>query len=135
MVGRVDLCRAPEVVVVSTASAGDAGDVDRNLRYLRAALADSLARGEAPYASHGLYTQPGVLDDTIPQEREKGIAAGFEWGKRASVRAVYGDLGITDGMRRGIEQALLLGQRVELRSVPDWGDTVEADAPPTGDVE
>lgn len=32
-----------------------AGDVERNLRYLRAAMADCLARGEAPFASHGLY--------------------------------------------------------------------------------
>lgn len=40
-----------------------AGDVDRNLEYLRAAMRDCLKRGEAPFASHALYTQPGVLDD------------------------------------------------------------------------
>lgn len=37
-----------------------AGDVVRNLRYLRACMRDCLRRGEAPYASHALYTQPGV---------------------------------------------------------------------------
>lgn len=44
-----------------------AGDVDANLTYLRACLRDCLLRGEAPFASHGLYAQPGVLDDAIPQ--------------------------------------------------------------------
>ena len=43
-----------------------AGDVDRNLRYARAAMRDCLLRGESPYASHLLYTQPGVLNDDIP---------------------------------------------------------------------
>ena len=40
-----------------------AGDVETNLRNARAAMRDCLLRGEAPYASHLLYTQPGVLDD------------------------------------------------------------------------
>lgn len=31
-----------------------AGDVNLNLRYLRAAMADCLRLGESPYASHGL---------------------------------------------------------------------------------
>lgn len=41
-----------------------AGDIERNMRYLRACLADCLRRGEAPFASHAIYTQPGVLDDS-----------------------------------------------------------------------
>jgi hypothetical protein len=49
-----------------------AGDVTRNLEYARAAMADCLARGEAPFASHALYTQIGVLDDTKPEERKLG---------------------------------------------------------------
>jgi hypothetical protein len=51
-----------------------AGDPDGNLAYARAALADSLARGEAPFASHLLY--PQVLDDMIPiSPRSTPIAA------------------------------------------------------------
>ena len=42
-----------------------AGDVKRNTAYARAALRDSLLRGEAPIASHLLYTQDGVLDDAL----------------------------------------------------------------------
>ena len=43
--------------------------------YARACVRDSLLRGEAPIASHLLYTQPGVLRDNVAGEREQGIAA------------------------------------------------------------
>jgi hypothetical protein len=80
-----------------------AGDVDRNLRYLRAAMRDCLLRGEAPYASHALYTQPGVLDDTIPRERDLGITAGVAWRDVADLTVFYVDLGWSAGMLRGFE--------------------------------
>jgi hypothetical protein len=54
-----------------------AGDVEANMRYARAAMRDSLMRGEAPFASHLLYTQEGVLLDSVPEERTLGIEAGF----------------------------------------------------------
>jgi hypothetical protein len=54
-----------------------AGDVERNVRYARACVRDSLLRGEAPIASHLLYTQPGVLNDDIEAERQHGIDAGL----------------------------------------------------------
>lgn len=82
-----------------------AGDVPRNLRYLRACMRDCLLRGEAPYASHALYTQPGVLDDGKPAERERGIKAGFEWRTVADATVVYSDLGMTTGMKYGIAAA------------------------------
>jgi hypothetical protein len=78
---------------------------DENLRYLRACMRDALDRGESPYASHGLYTQPGVLDDWDPGEREKGIQAGFEWRLVAQATIVYADRGVTPGMRAGIRKA------------------------------
>lgn len=99
-----------------------AGDVERNLAYLRACMKDSLSRSEAPYASHALYTQPGVLDDTVPEERENGILAGFAWGERAELAVVYRDRGISDGMRRGIARWERLGLTVEYRSLGGtWG--------------
>lgn len=89
-----------------------------NLRYLRACLADSLRRGEAPFASHGLYTQPGVLDDTDPAERAHGIAAGFAWRPPAHATVVYTDRGMSSGMRAGIEHAATLpGHAVEYRTL------------------
>ncbi len=98
-----------------------AGDVARNLRYLRAALADSLRRGEAPFASHAIYPQPGVLDDGKPEERAKGIAAGFAWAALARVRVFYVDLGWSGGMRVGHDEAIRLGQAIEYRTITGWG--------------
>lgn len=82
-----------------------AGDVEANLAYARACVADSLARGEAPIASHLLYTQPGILDDADPAERALGIAAGHAWIGVASKLVVYTDLGISPGMEAGIAAA------------------------------
>ncbi len=97
-----------------------AGDVERNLRYARAALRDSLHRGEAPLASHLLYTQPGVLLDADGTERQLGIEAGLAWGPAAELTAVYVDLGITEGMAQGIERATREGRPLEFRNVPGW---------------
>jgi hypothetical protein len=38
-----------------------AGEVEANVAYARACMRDSLGHGEAPIASHLLYTQPGIL--------------------------------------------------------------------------
>lgn len=75
-----------------------AGDVKRNIEYAKLCLKDSLNRGEAPFASHLLYTQ--VLNDEISEERELGIKAGFEWGNVADLRAFYIDYGISPGMKK-----------------------------------
>ena len=56
-----------------------AGDIERNIQYARMAVRDSLSRGEAPIASHLLYTQEGILKDEIPEERQWGIDAGLAW--------------------------------------------------------
>lgn len=82
-----------------------AGDIERNLRYARACMADCLRRGEAPFASHALYTQPGVLDDNDPAQRNLGIAAGFAWREMAEATVVYTDLGVSRGMIAGIKHA------------------------------
>lgn len=97
-----------------------AGDVERNLRYLRACMRDCLLRGEAPFASHGLYTQLGVLDDTVPSEREHGIHAGFAWRHVSEATVVYTDLGITQGMEYGIAHAVGGQRPVEYRTLPGW---------------
>jgi len=108
------------LVVIESPFAGDAPTRLRNIAYLRAAMRDCLMRGEAPFASHGLYTQIGVLDDDVPSERALGISAGFHWGAKADATVVYSDLGITEGMRAGIANAISLGRPVEYRSLPEW---------------
>ena len=77
----------------------------RNHRYALACMRDSLRRGEAPYASHVMFDRRGLLNDAAPDERVRGMQAGFLWGQAAAVRAVYCDRGITDGMRAGIASA------------------------------
>ena len=95
-------------------------DEQRNLEYLRACMHDCFLRGEAPFASHGLYTQPGVLDDNVPEERKLGIEAGLVWGEHAEYTVLYIDLGISTGMKYGIENANKKGRKVVIRSLPEW---------------
>lgn len=94
-----------------------AGDIDKNIEYARRCIADSLSRGEAPFASHLLYTQPGILNDNIPEERRLGIEAGLLWGEMAEKTVVYIDLGISKGMQYGIDKALQSGRKIEYRKI------------------
>jgi len=97
-----------------------AGDVDTNIKYAKACMRDSLGRGEAPFAMHLLYTQDGILNDDIPEERTWGIEAGFAWGKHASKTAVYTNLGITLGMELGIQKAEEVSREIEFREIDSW---------------
>lgn len=98
------------------------GDFIRNRRYAYLACKDCLRRGEAPYASHLFYTQ--FLDDTIPDSRTTGMQAGFAWASLAKVRVVYSDLGISSGMKAGLEEATKLGQTVLYRSIPSFSTSM-----------
>ena len=91
------------------------GDIERNTKYARLCMLDSLKRGEAPFLSHLLYTQ--VLDDGKQEERKLGMEAGFEWGKMAERVVVYEDYGISGGMREGIVRAESLNIPVEYRKL------------------
>ncbi len=97
-----------------------AGDIKTYEKYGRACMRDSLKRGEAPLASHLLYTQKGILDDNKPEERNQGIAAGFAWGSLAHKTVAYVDLGISEGMILGIKKALEEGKQVEFRRLESW---------------
>lgn len=94
-----------------------AGDIEANLTYLRRCMRDCLLRGEAPFASHGLYTQPGVLKDEVPEEHEHGIQAGFAWRSVAKKTVVYLDRGTSKGMEYGIKHAMDMGHVVEYRRI------------------
>lgn len=103
------------VILESPYAASTPEGVRANVEYARACLRDSLMRGESPIASHLLYTQPGVLDDTIPDERQGGIDAGLAWRKVAEASVVYTDRGISAGMQYGIQAAKDAGIRIEMR--------------------
>ena len=94
-----------------------AGNVARNLRYARAALRDCLFRGEAPFASHLLYTQDGILTDALEAERSLGISAGLWWARFAEATVVYDDFGVSGGMEIGIADAVLKNRPVEYRKL------------------
>lgn len=86
-----------------------AGDVEANTAYARACLLDSLRRGEAPFASHLLYTQ--VLDDLRPEDRNLGMDAGFAYLLRADLVAFYVDRGMSRGMLAALKAVKILPER------------------------
>lgn len=76
------------------------GDTRQNELYGNYCMLDSLARGEAPFASHLLYTR--MLDDNEQDQRVLGIACGLAWAERADLRVFYIDLGFTPGMEAAL---------------------------------
>lgn len=96
-----------------------AGDVAQNVAYAKRCMRDCLARGEAPIASHLLWTQPGLLRDHNPGERSLGIAAGLAWQEVADAVVFYTDLGMSGGMQAALLNAKRLGKPVEMRSIPE----------------
>lgn len=94
-----------------------AGDIEANVEYARRCVRDSLARGEAPIASHLLYTQPGILNDDVAEERQWGIDAGLAWRQVADASVVYTDRGVTLGMQYGIATAMKADVPVEYRQL------------------
>lgn len=89
----------------------------RHIEYAILCMRDSLSRGECPFASHLLYTHPGLLNDDVPEERARGIAAGLAWAQHADLTAVYDDYPISEGMRRGIQNALDAGRPIVYRYI------------------
>lgn len=107
-----------DLVIVESPFAGSTEEeLQENIKYARLAVRDSLLRGESPIASHLLYTQDGILDDNIPEERRMGIDAGLAWRVVASKSVVYTDRGISRGMKYGIDLATNQGIPIEYRSI------------------
>ena len=105
------------VILESPFAASNGKTVEENIQYARRCVRDSLSRGEAPIASHLLYTQEGILDDLIPEERQWGIDAGLSWKAVAEGSVVYTDYGITKGMEYGIAAAKAAGLTVDFRTL------------------
>lgn len=103
------------VVVESPWKATDAYTVEQHERYLEFALQDCFKRGEAPFASHGLYTR--VLNDDCLPERLQGVEAGLLWGKHCDFVAVYTDMGISGMMHEALKHWDKLGKRIERRII------------------
>lgn len=97
----------------------------RNITYARLAMHDCLTKGEAPYASHLLLTQPYILNDDIPEQRDLGINAGLEWGEKSTKTVLYNDLGESSGMKYGRLRAESSERPIEERKLPGWEKAYE----------
>lgn len=98
-----------------------AGESEKNRKYGRALVRWALANGYAPFASHLLYTQPGVLRDWVPDERELGIRAGLSYIPIVPVTLVGLDRGISPGMQAGLEaRAREGGEIIEVQLGGRW---------------
>ncbi len=107
-----------KVVVESPYNSKDLAIIERNTAYARACLHDCFLQGDAPFASHLLYTQPGILRDGVPEERALGIEAGLLWVQTAEATVVYTDFDITPGMQKGIDRATSENRPIEYRTLP-----------------
>lgn len=96
-----------------------AGDIEGNVAFAKRCIHDCLLRGEAPIASHLLFTQPGILKDHDPEERALGIAAGHAWFTVADAVVFYTDRGISAGMKQAqtILANLELSHKAEYRNL------------------
>ncbi len=103
------------VVLESPHRAKTQEELERKIQYAMKCMKDCFKRGEYPFVSHLLYAQQGILDDNDEDERKAGIEAGLAWASYADATVVYTDLGITEGMRIGIERAEKEKRLIEYR--------------------
>lgn len=68
------------------------------------------------------YTlKPGVLDDSKLEDRMMGIKAGLAWISCSDITVVYSDLGISPGMKMGMDEAKKAKRTIEIRTLgKDW---------------
>lgn len=103
------------------------GEISENRKYARAAMRDSLARGESPIAFHLLYTQPGILDNDVEHERTLGLEAGHRWISVSDAVIFYVDNGMSPGMILAEKMAKATGILTEERRIS--GATSESGKP------
>ena|SRR5882757_7178459 len=106
-----------KLVILESPYAGNLWQRWRNRCYARRCMRDSLMRGEAPIASHLLFTQKGILCDERPLERIIGIEAGLEWCRAAELMVIYTDRGLSGGVRAAIIEAAMHKLPVEYRAL------------------
>lgn len=60
-------------VIIESPYFGDAQQIIKNENYARAAAITCIQNGQIPFASHILYTQKGILDDTKSSQRRLAL--------------------------------------------------------------
>lgn len=116
------------VVIESPLNAPTREGIEENKAYAKRAFCDCVSRGEAPYASHLLFDQPGLLDDLVLRDRNLGINLGLEWGRLAHKVVVYADRGVSKGMQLGMDFYRHHGLPIEFRYLDCDIDAVKENA-------
>lgn len=111
----------PRIVsVVTPCLRGEGETRDRNASYAQAAASDVIALGEVPLSVELFYSTVGS-SPTDPSARAMMIEARQELTDTAAEAiVVYSDLGLDDGMRSQIADAVLSDKPVEYRTLPGW---------------
>lgn len=86
------------------------GDVERNKRIAEELCLAVCRAGGAPLAPHILYTR--FLDDSIPEERDMGIACGVAWLARSDLVLSWEVAGVSEGMQRELKVAMGMKKRI-----------------------
>lgn len=108
------------VIIESPYGSPDLAVVQENINYARCCVRNRVLSGDAPIASHLLFTQPNILDDMDPNERALGIAAGLAWFPVADAQIFFVDRGWSRGMLAALDMNLTLkGQhpKIEIRAL------------------
>lgn len=93
-----------------------------NVHYARECVRSRVLAGDAPIASHLLFTQRGILRDDVPDERKLGIDAGLAWLPQAQAQVFFTDRGWSGGMLAALHSrfkwlALLEHVPIEIRAL------------------
>lgn len=115
------------VMIESPYSAETPEKIQENVDYAIKCMQDCINRGEAPFASHLLYTQQvgngkafekdGQTDQQHWITRAKGIELGSTWRKLVDKTVFYLDKGWSSGMRTAKEDCVCLGRPFEERFI------------------
>jgi hypothetical protein len=104
-----------------------------NINYARACVRHCILRGEAPIASHLLYTQDGILKDGVHQERMLGIQAGLSWFRAAEQIYFFTDRGWSKGMIGALEfykRNNVLREKIAIKALEPNGRKIPEALPP-----
>lgn len=105
---------------------------EENIHFARACCRFAIDQKYAPFASHLLYTQDGILDDDEKDQRDLGIEMGLMWGARASEIwfCVREGEKISEGMMKAMNFYKYIGKPIQMIEFdedmnPTWqGDIV-----------
>ena len=86
------------------------GDIAGNVKVAEALCRRVMRNGHAPFAPHLLY--PTFTDDSVPEQRETGIACGLAYMECCDEVWAFTGNGISSGMRLELDRAGQLGKPI-----------------------